>query len=88
MSRVRCVKVADRVMVMRGTKEMEMKEADNTIDTEKITYKKAIGTIGKILREVSEDICDNYCKYRDTADEECLCDVIRNGGSCPLDRLQ
>lgn len=43
--------------------------------------------IGEILREVSEDICDNYCKYRETADEECLCDVIREGGSCPLDRL-
>ena len=66
---------------------MEQKKADNTIDTEKITYKKTIGTIEKILNEVSEDICENYCKYRDTADEECLCDVIRNGGNCPLDRL-
>ena len=43
--------------------------------------------IGEILREVSEDICDNYCKYRETADEECLCDVIRDGESCPLDKL-
>lgn len=41
-----------------------------------------------IIQEVSEDICDNYCKYRDTADEDNLCDVIRDGSPCPLDRLQ
>lgn len=44
-------------------------------------------TIQEIIQEVSEDICDNYCKYRDTTDEDCLCDVIRNGNSCPLDKL-
>lgn len=44
-------------------------------------------TLSQILEEVREDICDNYCKYRDTADEECLCDKIRDGGECPLDRL-
>ena len=41
-----------------------------------------------IIQEVSEDICDNYCKYRDTADDNNLCDVIRDGSPCPLDRLQ
>ena len=44
-------------------------------------------TIKDILREVSEDICDHYCKYRDTTDEEFLCELIRNGEDCPLDRL-
>ena len=44
-------------------------------------------SIMQITLEVSEDICDNFCKYRDTADKEHLCDVIRYGGSCPLDRL-
>lgn len=44
-------------------------------------------SIREILSEVCEDICDNYCKYRETADEECLCDKIREGGNCPLDRL-
>lgn len=44
-------------------------------------------TINQIMEKVREDICDNYCKYRDTADEECLCDIIRDGGKCPLDRL-
>lgn len=34
-------------------------------------------TISQMLQEIADDICDNYCKYRDTADEECLCDLIR-----------
>jgi hypothetical protein len=44
-------------------------------------------TIRDILQEVQEDICDNYCKYRDTSDEENLCEIIRSGRECPLDRL-
>lgn len=44
-------------------------------------------SISEILREVCEDICNNYCKYRDTIDEDCLCSRIRDGDSCPLDRL-
>lgn len=42
-------------------------------------------TITKALQEIAEDICDNYCKYQDTVDEEGICDCIRNGGKCPLD---
>lgn len=49
--------------------------------------KKLTETISDILQEVREDICDNYYKYRDTADEDYLCDKIRDGGECPLDRL-
>ena len=41
----------------------------------------------KIIEEVCEDICGNYCKYRDTADEDCVCDGMRDGRTCPLDRL-
>lgn len=44
-------------------------------------------SIRQILQEITDDICNNYCKYRDTGDEECLCDLIRDGGKCPLDRL-
>lgn len=44
-------------------------------------------TISQTIEEVSEDICDNYCKYRDTADEDNLCERTRNGENCPLDRL-
>lgn len=45
-------------------------------------------SIKEILVEVSENICDNFCKYRDTSDDDCLCDYIRDGiNSCPLDIL-
>ena len=39
------------------------------------------------IRKVCEDICDNYCKYRDTVDEDGICDGMRDGRICPLDRL-
>ena len=44
-------------------------------------------SIASILLEVAEDICDNYCKYRETCDEDAICEVIREGGTCPLDKL-
>ncbi len=44
-------------------------------------------SIREILSEVCEDICDNYCRYRETGDEEGLCSPIREGRDCPLDRL-
>ena len=40
-----------------------------------------------ILSQIADDICDNYCKYRDTCDEDAMCDIIRDGGECPLDKL-
>lgn len=44
--------------------------------------------IKEILLEVSENICDNFCKYRDTCDEDYMCDFIRDGSNnCPLDIL-
>lgn len=44
-------------------------------------------TIFQILQEVADDMCDNFCKYQDTTDEEGNCDWIRNGGKCPLDKI-
>ena len=43
--------------------------------------------IFETIEQVQNDICDNYCKYRETADEDLICDAIRNGDGCPLDRL-
>ena len=44
--------------------------------------------IQEIIQEVSEDICDHYCKYRDTADEDCVCDYMReHDNKCPLEEL-
>lgn len=44
-------------------------------------------SVTKIISEVCEDICNNYCKYRDTVDEDGICDGMRDGRKCPLDRL-
>lgn len=44
-------------------------------------------SITAILREVCEDLCNHYCKFRDPEDKEHLCRKIREGESCPLDRL-
>lgn len=44
-------------------------------------------TVTRLIEEVAENICDNFCKYRDTADENFECEHIRNGGECPLDKL-
>lgn len=42
----------------------------------------------KIIEEVAETVCDDLCKYRDTCDEDCVCDYMReHDGKCPLDRL-
>lgn len=48
---------------------------------------KLFETVTSIIEEVCEDICDNYCRYRETADEDYICDSIREFGKCPLDRL-
>lgn len=44
-------------------------------------------SIREILDEVCEDVCNNYCKFNDTVGEDALCEAMREGGSCPLDRL-
>jgi len=35
----------------------------------------------------NKDICDNFCKYRETCDEDFECDWVRSGKDCPMDRL-
>lgn len=40
-----------------------------------------------VIEKTCEDICDNYCKYGETVDEDGECDIIRGGNECPLDRL-
>lgn len=43
--------------------------------------------ISTIIEEVTETICDNFCKYRNTVDVNCECEWMRKGHKCPLDRL-
>lgn len=43
--------------------------------------------IVEILTDLAADICDNYCKYRDTCDDDYKCEAMREGLPCPLDVL-
>ena len=40
-----------------------------------------------IIEVVKSNICDNFCKWTETADDECNCQWIREGNDCPLDVL-
>ena len=44
-------------------------------------------TIPQQLEDLAGNICDNFCKYRDTCDENCECEYIRADNVCPLDIL-
>lgn len=44
-------------------------------------------SVTKQLEDLASNICDNFCKYRDTCDENCECEYIRQGNNCPLDVL-
>lgn len=49
---------------------------------------KNVDELRKIAEETAENVCDNFCKYRDTADENGECDYMReHEGACPLDAL-
>ena len=37
--------------------------------------------------ELCRDICEHYCEYRNTIDSYGECDMQRESGKCPLDRL-
>ena len=41
-----------------------------------------------LVNETCENICDNFCKYRETSDVNAECDYIRNGAhECPLSKI-
>ena len=46
-----------------------------------------IKKVKEIIEETAEDICENYCRYHGTEDEDGLCDWTRDGSFCPLERL-
>ena len=56
-----------------------MKEESKSVESVK--------NVQQIIEEVCQEICDNYCIYRETCDENAECEPIRNGEKCPLDRL-
>ena len=45
-------------------------------------------TVTELIEKIFEDICDNYCEYGHTVDENAECEIFRSGKCCPLNRLQ
>lgn len=39
------------------------------------------------IQDVCETICDHFCKYNTTCDENGECEYIRQGNNCPLDKI-
>lgn len=56
-------------------------------------YNKVKESINKVfsipeqLEKTAEKICDEFCIYRCTCDENAECNYIRCGNTCPLDTL-
>lgn len=45
-------------------------------------------TLTQIIDEVCDEICIHYCEYRNTTDEDGICEKVRNENTCPLDKLR
>lgn len=41
----------------------------------------------ELVSDVAENICDNFCKYRETCDDNFECEYIRKYNKCPFDEL-
>lgn len=50
------------------------------------SMKQSVG-IPEQLEKTAEKICDEFCIYRCTCDENAECNYIRCGNTCPLDAL-
>lgn len=46
-----------------------------------------LATMPILLERVCGKICDDFCIYKDTNDENAECEWIRKGNKCPLDFL-
>lgn len=62
-------------------------ETKHTHKSQSLTTMSRLSDAVGIIQSVCDDICDNYCELRKTRDDEHVCDRIRKGESCPLDRL-
>lgn len=67
---------------------IEIDEALTEMEREKM--KELQGMLSQIqttIEKTTEIVCEQLCKYRETADDDFICDYIREHGECPLDRL-
>lgn len=44
-------------------------------------------TVRSIIEETCDTVCNGLCRHADTIDENAECDLLREGKTCPLDRL-
>ena len=43
--------------------------------------------ITETIEEVSKEVCEKLCKYHETIDDDCVCDYMRQGNNCPLEKI-
>lgn len=71
-----------------GRAERSKRMAEELTVTEKLTGVIKGSSITEILEEVKNDMCDKYCKYPGSVeDQEELYDQDGPCNSCPLNRL-
>lgn len=44
-------------------------------------------SVTKTIEETCERICDSFCKYAGTGNEDGICEYCAAGNDCPLDSL-
>lgn len=62
-------------------------ETEDIHESQNLTTMSRLSDAAGIIQSVCDDICNNYCELRKTRNDEHVCDRIRKGESCPLDRL-
>lgn len=75
--------------VINAKKVEKLKEQNivcKTINPEPKKEYKSV-KVTEIIEKTCESVCDNFCKYRETCDENNECEWERQGNECPLDKL-
>ena len=39
------------------------------------------------IEEVAKEVCEKLCKYHESIDDDCVCDYMRQGNNCPLEKI-
>lgn len=73
----------DAVMICDAMKSKSSKGYSYRVEKSKTNG----SSIPRELERISENICDNFCKYHDTCEGYFQCEYTNNGGVCPMLRL-
>lgn len=79
--------IVDKEHLDELLRELRIEISNETHKSQSLTTMSRLSDAAGIIQSVCDDICDNYCELRKTRDDEQVCDRIRKGESCPLDRL-